>query len=147
MQDAISAFLMHGPIPCLQRFSNIRLQCQFGKCHSSLTCRIQEILGQSNVDPSMNGALPPGAWWEYISTGRAPPPAEPYGVHAGKHSYFYSPLLSGSRQSSSAKIHAFNNLHTTWMGLWRIEMLHEGPLKAMMILAPVLVKWDLTCTS
>lgn len=31
----------------------------------------------------MNGALPPGAWWEYASSGQPPPPAEPYGVYAG----------------------------------------------------------------
>ena len=33
----------------------------------------------------MAGALPPGAWWEYASSGRRPPAPEPYGIHAGKH--------------------------------------------------------------
>ena len=33
----------------------------------------------------MAGALPPGAWWEYASSGRRPPAPEPYGIYAGKH--------------------------------------------------------------
>ena len=45
--------------------------------------RVQEVLGSAEADPSMNGALPPGAWWEAASRGTAPPPAEPYGPHAG----------------------------------------------------------------
>lgn len=47
-------------------------------------CRIQSILGSAKTDPSMAGALPPGAWWEYASEGKLPPEPEPYGNNAGK---------------------------------------------------------------
>lgn len=46
--------------------------------------RIQVLLNSSSPDPSMSGALPPGAWWEYAnsdSTKHIEP--QPYGLHAG----------------------------------------------------------------
>eukprot|EP00208_Stichococcus_sp_RCC1054_P006203 CAMPEP_0206138586 /NCGR_PEP_ID=MMETSP1473-20131121/3425_1 /ASSEMBLY_ACC=CAM_ASM_001109 /TAXON_ID=1461547 /ORGANISM="Stichococcus sp, Strain RCC1054" /LENGTH=706 /DNA_ID=CAMNT_0053532061 /DNA_START=385 /DNA_END=2508 /DNA_ORIENTATION=+ len=46
--------------------------------------RIQELLASSSPDPSMAGALPPGAWWEYANTNTAMPiDAQPYGPNAG----------------------------------------------------------------
>ena len=30
----------------------------------------------------MSGALPPGAWWVYASTGQKPPPADHHDVNA-----------------------------------------------------------------
>ena len=38
--------------------------------------RVQELLLQSQPDPSMAGALPPGAWWEakpHSTNGNQPP--------------------------------------------------------------------------
>ena len=35
------------------------------------------------TDASMDGPLPPGAWWVAASKGMAPKPAEPYGPRAG----------------------------------------------------------------
>ena len=50
---------------------------------SNVRRRIQNILGSAKTDPSMAGALPPGAWWEYGSEGTLPPDPEPYGNNAG----------------------------------------------------------------
>lgn len=47
-------------------------------------CRIQELLAGASPDPSMAGALPPGAWWDYVNTNRAMPvDKQPYGPDAG----------------------------------------------------------------
>lgn len=48
--------------------------------------RVQELLLQSQPDPSMAGALPPGAWWEpqpRSSNGNQSPKVQAYGPHAG----------------------------------------------------------------
>lgn len=48
--------------------------------------RIQELLENSSPDPSMAGALPPGAWWEYAdSNSPMPVDPQPYGPNAGCH--------------------------------------------------------------
>ena len=44
-------------------------------------CRIRQIISTSEIDQSMAGALPPGAWWE-IANGR-PLHVESYGDEAG----------------------------------------------------------------
>lgn len=43
--------------------------------------RIRQMISSSEIDQSMAGALPPGAWWE-IANGR-PPHVESYGDEAG----------------------------------------------------------------
>ncbi len=46
--------------------------------------RIQDLLEAASPDPSMAGALPPGAWWEYANTNSAMPiDRQPYGPDAG----------------------------------------------------------------
>ncbi|KAK9792243.1 hypothetical protein WJX73_005289 [Symbiochloris irregularis] len=45
--------------------------------------RIRALLDKSEPDPTMSGALPPGAWWITANQGIKPPPAEPYGPNAG----------------------------------------------------------------
>ncbi|KAL3154551.1 hypothetical protein ABBQ32_014008 [Trebouxia sp. C0010 RCD-2024] len=52
--------------------------------------RVQELLLQSQPDPSMAGALPPGAWWEAKPPSSSangsqpqPPEVQPYGPNAG----------------------------------------------------------------
>lgn len=46
--------------------------------------RIQGLLEAASPDPSMAGALPPGAWWEYANTNSAMPiDGQPYGPNAG----------------------------------------------------------------
>ena len=44
---------------------------------------IRALLDRSEPDPTMSGALPPGAWWITANQGVKPAPAEPYGPHAG----------------------------------------------------------------
>jgi hypothetical protein len=47
-------------------------------------CRIQELLAGASPDPSMAGALPPGAWWDYVNSNTAMPvDKQPYGPDAG----------------------------------------------------------------
>ncbi|GFR53209.1 hypothetical protein Agub_g15916 [Astrephomene gubernaculifera] len=43
--------------------------------------RVRELIQSSDPDPSMYGALPPGAWWE-VANGDAPV-VQPYGAAAG----------------------------------------------------------------
>lgn len=46
--------------------------------------RVQELLAGVSPDPSMAGALPPGAWWEYVNTNSPMPiDKQPYGPDAG----------------------------------------------------------------
>jgi len=49
---------------------------------SGAFARIRSILVASEPDPSMYGALPPGAWWEVANNGAAPV-AQPYADRAG----------------------------------------------------------------
>jgi hypothetical protein len=44
--------------------------------------QIRSLLVASQPDPSMYGALPPGAWWE-VANGRELPPLQPYADQAG----------------------------------------------------------------
>lgn len=44
--------------------------------------RVRALLVTSEPDPSMYGALPPGAWWE-VANGREIPPVQPYADRAG----------------------------------------------------------------
>ncbi|KAK9823874.1 hypothetical protein WJX72_006089 [[Myrmecia] bisecta] len=61
----------------VQSFSDVR------RVSSSLR-RVRAILGASDPDPTMFGALPPGAWWEHAATnGAHPVDVEPYGPDAG----------------------------------------------------------------
>lgn len=55
-----------------------------GPIYAFCAHRIQDILGSAVTDPSMAGALPPGAWWEYATAGTAPPRPEAYGINAGQ---------------------------------------------------------------
>ena len=49
-------------------------------------CRIQRLLSDSMPDPSMAGALPPGAWWENANSSNPQPAVQqPYGPDAGAH--------------------------------------------------------------
>ncbi|KAG2451200.1 hypothetical protein HYH02_003807 [Chlamydomonas schloesseri] len=43
--------------------------------------RVRELIQNSDPDPSMYGALPPGAWWEVANGDR--PAVQPYGPSAG----------------------------------------------------------------
>eukprot|EP00884_Botryococcus_braunii_P013700 jgi/Botrbrau1/22330/Bobra.0002s0009.2 len=45
--------------------------------------RIQDLLENACPDPSMYGALPPGAWWENLNEGTLAPKQEAYGPFAG----------------------------------------------------------------
>ncbi|GFH21402.1 uncharacterized protein HaLaN_18703 [Haematococcus lacustris] len=45
------------------------------------SAKIRQVLVSSEPDPSMYGALPPGAWWE-VANGNAPP-VQPYADKAG----------------------------------------------------------------
>ena len=50
--------------------------CLVQHFHGFVVGRVQELLLQSQPDPSMAGALPPGAWWEakpQSSNGNQPP--------------------------------------------------------------------------
>ena len=58
-----------------------------------LACRIQDLLSEAQPDPSMAGALPPGAWWraggtgastvDAVSTNGSTPGVQPYRPDAG----------------------------------------------------------------
>ena len=41
------------------------------------------MITRQPTDASMDGPLPPGAWWVAASKGMRPKPAEPYGPRAG----------------------------------------------------------------
>ncbi|MEW5307776.1 MAG: hypothetical protein WDW36_010152 [Sanguina aurantia] len=45
--------------------------------------RIREMMQSAEPDPSMYGALPPGAWWE-VANGKMPPENQPYAELAGE---------------------------------------------------------------
>ena len=44
---------------------------------------MREVITRQPTDASMDGPLPPGAWWVAASKGQRPKPAEPYGPRAG----------------------------------------------------------------
>ena len=46
-------------------------------------CRIQSVLLEMPVDPSMSAALPPGAWWDAANSGVKHVITQPYGPAAG----------------------------------------------------------------
>lgn len=46
--------------------------------------RVRKVVDSCEPDPTMDGALPPGAWWISASRGVKPPAPESYGPNAGE---------------------------------------------------------------